>query len=161
MNILKFGSKAKKTIIDNYQLGLINGPNLNMLGISRNKDLYGDITLDQIQNRLKKTCLNKGYDLHCFQSNHQGHIIDFIQNHTDILGWIINPGALMIHGHCLADAIIDANKPFIEVHLSKIFHRESKRHISVISPYCIGHINGFKDFSYDLALLALFDYLEN
>ena len=142
-------------------IGLINGPNLNHLGISRNPHLYGSITLKDIINRLTQIAKDNYYDLSSFQSNSQGKIIDFIQNNHHLNGFIINPGALMISGFSLGDAIVDSDTPFIEVHLTQIYAREQKRTYSVISPYCIGQICGFKDYSYDLALKALINHLNH
>jgi len=103
---------------------VINGPNLNMLG-KREKSIYGEKTLGEIDALLKKEAQALNVEVVTFQSNHEGAIIDFIQEQADSArGIIINPGALTHYGFSLLDALIDSKLPVIEVHLSDIYHRE-------------------------------------
>ena len=141
-------------------VGLINGPNLKRLGL-RDPQQYGAETLASIENNWQSQASRHGYDGVCFQSNGEGSIIDFIEAHESrVMGWVVNPGALMICGYALADAISDSARPFVEVHLSKVFQREEKRHRSVIAPYCAGQIIGFQSHVYHLGFLALQNLLE-
>jgi len=134
---------------------VINGPNLNMLG-KRNKAVYGDKTLSQIDAILKKEGEKLGIDLVSFQSNSEGEIIDFIQkNAPRSSGIIINPGALTHYGFSLCDALTDSDLPVIEVHLSNIYAREDWRTESVIAPIAKGQITGLGWQGYVVALRVL------
>jgi len=121
---------------------VINGPNLNMLG-KRNKAIYGDKTLPQLDAVLKKQGESLGVDIVSFQSNSEGKIIDFIQTHfSQADGIIINPGALTHYSFSLRDALADTGLPVIEIHLSNIYAREDWRAESVIAPIAKGQISG-------------------
>ena len=134
---------------------VINGPNLNMLG-KRNKAIYGDKTLSQIDAVLKKEGKSLGIDLVSFQSNSEGELIDFIQkNSPKASGIIINPGALTHYGFSLCDALADSELPVIEVHLSNIYAREDWRTESVIAPIAKGQITGLGWQGYMAALRIL------
>src|SRR4030043_986080 len=110
---------------------VIHGPNLNMLG-KREKSIYGEKTLQEIDALLKKEARSLNVELVTFQSNHEGALIDFIQEQTDSArGIIINPGALTHYGFSLLDALIDSKLPVIEVHLSNIYRREEWRAKSI------------------------------
>jgi len=140
---------------------VINGPNLNMLG-KRETERYGMDTLASIESALIK----KGKELDCelifFQSNHEGAIIDFIQEEAARAdGILINPGALTHYGYSLHDALVDSGLPVVEVHLSNIHAREDWRRISVIADTTIGQISGFKAGSYSLGLEALINHLRS
>jgi 3-dehydroquinate dehydratase-2 len=139
----------------------INGPNLNMLG-RRDAAHYGSDTLESIENKLAE----KGRALDCelvfFQSNHEGAIIDFIQEKAvGADGILINPGALTHYGYSLHDALVDAGLPIIEVHLSDINTREEWRKISVISDLAIKQVSGLKTESYLAGLEALAEYIRS
>lgn len=122
---------------------VIHGPNLNMLG-KRDKSIYGEKTLEEIDAMLKKEAQALNVEVVTFQSNHEGALIDFIQEQTDSAqGIIINPGALTHYGFSLLDALIDSKLPVIEVHLSDIYHREEWRAKSVIAPIAQETIIGF------------------
>lgn len=137
------------------KIALVNGPNLNFLG-KRQPKIYGNRTLKDIETTVTKQALDMGLELNCFQSNHEGEIIDFLQKIDDThAGVIINPGALMMNGYGLYDAISGSSLKFVEVHLSNIYAREKFRHHSIISPICIGQISGFGAESYSLGLKAL------
>jgi len=134
---------------------VINGPNLNMLG-KRDKAVYGDKTLSQIETILKKEGKNLGVDIVSFQSNSEGALIDFIQkNSSKATGIIINPGALTHYGFSLLDALDDSGLPVIEVHLSNIYAREDWRTESVIAPVAKGQISGLGWQGYVAALQIL------
>ena len=134
---------------------VLNGPNLNMLG-KRDKDIYGDKTLSQLDTILRKQGEILGVDIVSFQSNSEGRLIDFIQAHSsEAEGMIINPGALTHYGFSLRDALADSGLPFIEVHLSNIYAREDWRAESVIAPIAKGQISGLGWRGYVAALRTL------
>lgn len=121
---------------------VINGPNLNMLG-KRDQSLYGSKTLEEIDSLVKEHGRELGIEVICYQSNHEGSLIDFIQAESaDADGIIINPGALTHYGLSLMDALIDAKLPVIEVHISDIHAREEFRQKSVIAPIAKVQISG-------------------
>lgn len=131
---------------------VIHGPNLNMLG-SRQVSLYGDKTLAEINSLLDKAAYELGVELETFQSNHEGALIDFIQEKSsEATGIIINPGALTHYGLSLRDALADTSLPVIEVHLSNIYAREEFRQQSVIAPVSRGQISGLGWRGYIAAL---------
>jgi 3-dehydroquinate dehydratase-2 len=134
---------------------VINGPNLNMLG-KRDKAIYGDKTLTQIDTILQKEGKSLGVDIVSFQSNSEGALIDFIQkNSSRASGIIINPGALTHYGFPLRDALDDSGLPVIEIHLSNIYAREDWRTESVIAPVAKGQISGLGWQGYVAALQIL------
>jgi len=134
---------------------VIHGPNLNILG-KREKSIYGEKTLDQIDDLLKKEARTLNVEVMTFQSNHEGALIDFIQEQTDSArGIIINPGALTHYGFSLLDALIDTKLPVIEVHLSDIYHREEWRAKSIIATIAEEQIIGLGWRGYITALQVL------
>lgn len=134
---------------------VINGPNLNMLG-KRDQTLYGSKTLDEINASLVEQANELGMEIITYQSNHEGALIDFIQEHSSRAnGIIINPGALTHYGLSLMDALIDAHLPIIEVHISDIHSREEFRKISVIEPIARHQISGEGWQGYTMALEVL------
>ncbi|MBA7660062.1 3-dehydroquinate dehydratase [subsurface metagenome] len=140
---------------------VINGPNLNMLG-RRDAEHYGSDTLPAIERALTEKSQSLGCELVFFQSNHEGAIIDFIQEKTDEAdGILINPAALTHYGYSLHDALVDAGLPVVEVHLSDIRNREEWRQISVIADLAIKQISGLKRQSYILGLEALVEHINS
>ena len=134
---------------------VIHGPNLNMVG-KREKALYGDKALAEIDALIEKRGQELAVEVLSFQSNSEGALIDFIQAETpkaDAI--IINPGALTHYGLSLRDALADAALPVIEVHLSNIYAREEWRHKSVIAPIARGQISGLGWRGYIAALEIL------
>ena len=138
---------------------VINGPNLNWLG-KRDPDIYGNFSLADIETKMSQRTEELSTDLSFFQSNHEGAIIDFLQEHSGSSNAIIiNPGALTHYGLSLRDALADTNLPILEVHLSNIYSREEWRHSSVIAPIAIGQIGGLGWRGYIAALEFLIDTL--
>lgn len=142
------------------KIGIINGPNLNMLG-KRDQKIYGNLTLEEMNCKIKSFAEKEGIELIIMQSNFEGEIIEFIQQNSSRLnGLIINPAAYTHYSYAIADALRDCSIPVIEVHLSNIFSREDFRGKSVTASACIGQITGFGYQSYILAIHALQDLLE-
>lgn len=136
-------------------IAVVNGPNLNVLG-GREPELYGPETWEEIRERLEKTAARVGVGLDFFQSNHEGALIDRIQEVAGLAsGMIINPGALTHYGYSLRDALASLPFPVIEVHVTNIYAREEWRSRSVISPVVKGVISGLGARGYETALLAL------
>ena len=134
---------------------IINGPNLNMLG-KRDKEIYTEKTLAEIDSLLKKQGEALNVEVVTFQSNSEGALIDFIQEQSSSAdGIIINPGALAHYSFSLRDALADAGLPIIEVHLSNIYSREEWRTKSVIAPIVKGQISGLGWRGYAAALQTL------
>lgn len=142
------------------KLLLLNGANLNLLGY-REPHIYGTTTLLDIENRLTQTAQKHHMELACFQSNHEGELVDFIAHHGIFAkqkgvacydGVIINPAAFTHTSVALRDALTALNVPFIEVHLSNIHAREPFRTHSYFSDKAVGVICGLGDKGYDMAL---------
>lgn len=137
------------------KIQVINGPNLNLLGI-REPHIYGTITLAEINEQLERAGAARGMKLNFFQSNHEGAIIDKIQEcYSQMDGIVINPGAYTHYSVAIRDAISAVGIPAVEVHLSDIANREDFRRISVIKDVCIGQISGKGIDSYIEALSCL------
>ena len=139
------------------KLIIINGPNLNLLGI-REKKIYGEVSFDSFYKDLLKKFNN--IELEYFQSNHEGDIIDFLQsNYENASGILINPGALTHYGISLRDCLSDVKLPFIEIHLSDIHEREEFRRHSLISDLSFEQIKGHRGDGYIMALERLVIHL--
>lgn len=140
---------------------VINGPNLNLLGV-REPGIYGSQNLQSIEDNIRKQASNLGVDISFYQSNHEGVMIDWIHDAMEKAdGIILNPGALTHYSYAIRDAISSVRIPVVEVHLSNIHSREPFRHTSVIAPVAIGQIAGFGALSYELGLIALVRHLED
>ena len=138
---------------------LVHGPNLNLLGM-RDAEQYGTRTLSDIEKLAAGEAGKSGFDIKVFQSNHEGALIDWIQQESPkAVGLIINPGALTHYSYALHDALVDTALPCIEVHLSELNAREEWRRISVTAPACIGVISGKKEKGYMGALKMLISKL--
>ncbi len=134
---------------------IIHGPNLNMLG-TRERSVYGDITLEEINGLTFEYGASAGYVIDAVQTNSEGEIIDVIHAASEnYAGVIINAGAYTHTSYAIRDAVAALDMPFVEVHLSNIYSREEFRHISVIAPVCAGQICGFGPVSYILGIEAL------
>lgn len=130
---------------------ILNGPNLNMLGV-REPEIYGKRTLKDIEENLSD--IYGWLELEFFQSNSEGGIIDKLQS-TDADGIVLNAGAYTHYSYAIHDAIKSIAVPTVETHLSNIYKREEYRHKSVIAAACIGSVCGFGEDSYRLAVEAL------
>lgn len=139
---------------------VIHGPNLNMLG-KRDRNIYGNLSLTQINSLIYQTAKELGVKLVFFQSNHEGELIDFLQKESSRKsdGILINPGALTHYGYSLQDALADTNLPIVEVHLSDINNREGFRKIDVLEGIIVAKIAGLKEKGYLLGLKKLVDYI--
>ncbi len=134
---------------------VLHGPNLNLLGI-REPDVYGHLSLREIDKELAIRAEHLGAELRTLQSNHEGVLVDAVH---EAVGWadgiLINPGAFTHTSLALRDAIAATGIPTVEAHLSNIYAREEFRHKSVIAAVCLGQISGFGANSYYLGLEAL------
>lgn len=137
------------------KISLIHGPNLNLLG-TREREIYGGESFDEINRQIKHRAQQIGMEVRIFQSNHEGEIVDAIQeagSWADAL--IINPAAFTHYSYAIRDAITAVRLPAVEVHLSNIHTREEFRHHSVTAPVVVGQIVGLGPMGYLLALEAI------
>jgi len=142
------------------KIKVIHGPNLNLLGV-REPNIYGPMKLEDINKNMEAFAKQNGFEIEFFQSNHEGDIVDAIQESlTDGTGGIIiNPAALTHTSVSIRDAIAAVKLPTVEVHITNTAAREEFRHKSLISPVVAGTITGFGPFSYHLALIAMIQIL--
>ncbi len=145
--------------VDGLRILVLNGPNLNLLGI-REPEVYGHTTLDDIVAGLVGRAAAAGATIHHVQSNSEGALVDALhQARTDADGVVFNPGAYTHTSVALRDAISAIELPVIETHLSNVHAREDFRQTSLLSAVCLGVIGGFGPHSYTLALDALLEHL--
>ncbi|WP_410631073.1 type II 3-dehydroquinate dehydratase [Amycolatopsis sp. cmx-4-83] len=135
---------------------LLNGPNLGILG-RRQPEIYGTATLADIAAAVGAEIAGRGWKVREVQLDGEGELVRAVQDNYDTVGAIVNPGALMIHGWSLRDALANYPRPWIEVHLSNIWARETFRHESVLAPLAAGVIAGLGAAGYRLAAQALSD----
>lgn len=139
---------------------VLNGPNLGTLG-KRQPEIYGDMTLSEIESRLRQLTDSWGWQLTCLQSNAEGALIDLLEEHAPTSdGLLINPGSLTHYGLSLRDALAALTMPIVEVHISNIHAREEWRRQSVTGELARGIVTGFGWRSYLLGLEALHGIIE-
>lgn len=136
-------------------IAVLHGPNLRLLG-RREPEVYGTQTLDDVNRLISAEAEDQGCEVEFFQSNHEGHLLDFIQEAAErVDGFLINPGALTHTSVALRDAFVGVAKPFVEVHLSNTAAREPFRRHSYLSDVAAGVVFGFGAQSYVLGLRGL------
>ena len=140
---------------------VIHGPNLNLLG-TREPEVYGKVTIEEINRDLKKSAKNSGVEIEIKQSNHEGEIVDLIGRAPagEIGAILINPAAYTHTSVAIRDAIAASRIPAVEVHLSNIYAREEFRHTSLIAPVAKGQVSGFGKTSYLLGLQAAIELIK-
>jgi 3-dehydroquinate dehydratase-2 len=140
---------------------LLHGPNLNLLG-TREPEIYGSMTLDDINGKMIELGKELGVEVKCVQSNHEGVLIDALQDaRTWADGVVFNPGGYTHTSIALRDAISAIGIPVIEAHLSNVYAREEFRHVSMISAVCKAKVVGFGWRSYELGLRGLVEIIGN
>jgi 3-dehydroquinate dehydratase-2 len=137
------------------KIAIIQGPNLNMLGI-REQHIYGSMSLEQIHDQLKNAAAQNGIEVEFFQSNLEGEIVDRIQECLGTVdGIMINPAAYSHTSIAIKDALSAVSMPVVEVHISNIYKREEFRQKSITAGASTGVISGFGPFGYHMGLIAL------
>jgi 3-dehydroquinate dehydratase II len=139
---------------------ILHGSNLNLLG-TREPEVYGSLTLDDINEKMIALGKELGAEVTCLQSNHEGALIDALHDaRTWAAGVVFNPGGYTHTSVALRDAISAIQIPVIEVHLSNVYAREEFRHVSLVSAVCKGKVTGFGWRSYELGLRGLVDIMK-
>ena len=137
---------------------VINGPNLDILG-KRETNIYGEVTIEEINTRLGELAKEEKVDIEFYQSNHEGDLVDKITS-TDADGILINPAAYTHTSVAIRDSLSARKIPAVEVHLSNIYAREEFRHKSLIAPVVSGQVSGFGKESYFLGFKALLELID-
>lgn len=133
---------------------VLNGPNLNLLG-RRAPEQYGHTTLADVERRLAELGAELGAEVVCAQSNHEGELVNRVQQARELDGIVCNPGAYAHYSIALRDAVEAVPVPYVEVHISNVYAREEFRHTSVTAPVAAGYIAGCGVFGYELGLRAV------
>ena len=142
------------------KIAVVHGPNLRLLG-RREPDVYGSDTLEDVNRKLEKVAADLGAELETFQSNHEGALLDYIEEAAArVSGFLINPGAFTHTSIALRDALVGVDRPFVEVHLSNTAGRERFRGHSYLSGVAAGVVYGFGVQSYLLGLRGLMGRLD-
>jgi 3-dehydroquinate dehydratase-2 len=142
------------------RIAVVHGPSLNLLG-TREPGVYGRTTLAEIDAALVRLGGEMGTDVDCFQSNHEGALIDYVQQRAgQVDGFVVNAAAYTHTSVALADALAGVARPYVEVHLSNVFARERFRHRSYIAAGALGVVSGFGADSYLMGLRALVEHLK-
>ena len=143
------------------KIAVVHGPNLRLLG-RREPNVYGSSTLEDINEGLRSLARELGAELEIFQSNHEGEILDFLEEVQDrVQGFLINPGGLTHTSVSLRDGLAGVGLPVVEVHISNPAAREAFRRRSFVSPIALGTVAGFGENSYLLGLRGLWAHLVN
>jgi 3-dehydroquinate dehydratase-2 len=140
------------------RVDVLHGPNLNLLG-TREPELYGAVGLEAVDRRLQEVATELDVEIDTFQSNHEGALIDRVQEQRGD-GYVINAGGYTHTSVALRDAFLAVGRPFVEVHVSNVYARETFRHESLLAPAALGVVGGFGAASYELALRGLVLHLE-
>lgn len=141
------------------RIAVLHGPNLNLLG-TREPEVYGRTTLAQIDAALAAAGAELGAQVECFQSNHEGALVDHVQQRAGAVdGFVVNAAAYTHTSVALADALAGVARPYVEVHLSNVFARERFRHRSYLAAGALGVVSGFGADSYLLGLRALVEHV--
>ncbi len=140
------------------RIAVVHGPNLNLLG-TREPERYGHVTLQAIDEELERLASESGDSVTCFQSNHEGELVSFIQGASDHDGVLINPAAYTHTSVAIRDALLAVGLPTIEVHLTNTHAREDFRHTSLIADIVVGRVMGFGALSYSLGLMGLIRHI--
>lgn len=141
-------------------IGILNGPNLNLLGL-REPEVYGRDTLEDVERACARAAGEFGLEVEARQSNHEGDLVDAVQAwaRPGVLGVVVNAGALTHTSVALRDAFAGVDLPFVEVHISNVYAREDFRHHSYLSPLAAGIVVGCGTYGYELAVRALAHHL--
>ena len=141
------------------RIGVIHGPNLRLLG-TREPEVYGSDSLEDVNRALAALAEELGAELEVFQSNHEGEILDHLEESAPrVDGFLVNPGGLTHTSICLRDGLVGVDRPFVEVHLSNVHARERFRRHSYLAPVAVGAVAGFGVQSYLLGLRAIVGHL--
>jgi 3-dehydroquinate dehydratase-2 len=141
------------------KLQVLHGPNLNLLG-GREPEIYGSATLEEVDDAVRAVALELGVEVDILQSNHEGVLIDRVQEAAPgVAGYVVNAGGYTHTSVALRDALVASARPFVEVHLSNVFGREPFRRASLLAAVALGTVSGFGADSYTLAVRGLVRHL--